>query len=60
MDDLQRRRYEREQRRLKQLELDLAPEKLLMEEMAQVKKLIGKSEPMVERIRAYANLEGKD
>ena len=31
-----------------------------MEEMAHVKRMVGKTEPIIERIRAYSNLEGKD
>lgn len=57
MDDLQKRRYDREQRRLKIIKDDIKPEILLKEEMELAKMKVAGNTPMIERIRLLGNIE---
>jgi len=60
MEPLQKRKYDREQRRKLQIEQDLAPERMLQEEMQAVKRLVQCKEPIIERIKAYAQVENEE
>lgn len=59
MDDLQKRRHDREQRRKKQLEENLAQEIMLKDEMAIAKGKVS-GLPVIERIRLIGHLEKGD
>jgi hypothetical protein len=63
MDNLEKKRYDREMKRKRQLEEDLKPELMLKEEMDNTKRRIGyngSKDPVIERIRGYVLLEGKE
>ena len=63
MENLERRRYQREQRKKKQMEEDLAQEIMLREEMDMVKRKVGhksNTDPFIERMRGYVALEKND
>lgn len=61
MEDRERRKYEREQKRQKQREADLVQEVMMRDEIEQTKRKIGYDgykDGFIERIRGYVTLEG--
>lgn len=57
MDESHRKRYLRAQKRKQQIEEDLRPEMLLLQEMAITKKRVLNEAPTFERVRGYIQLE---
>lgn len=63
MDNLEKKKYQREQKRKAQLEQDLMPEVMLKEEMDKTKRRIGfngQKDPCIARIRGYVQIEGQE
>lgn len=61
MEEREKRKYEREQRRLKQREADLVQEVMMRDEIEIVKRKVGHGghkDAFIERIRGYVTLEG--